>query len=376
MPGRSRCGAVLAGWLALLAPWGALAQPLYRGTVPAGTFELGEGPRRVVPRADQAVAMLADGTALLTGGSTTVGTLQTRSAETCDADAATCVVTGPMRVPRFQHAATTLGDGRVLVAGGWTHSYVVATASCEIYDPRTRAFRDVGSMHVPRGDGLILAALPDGRAVVAGGAYEGKYGEATDVVEIFDPRTERWTVIGRLQLRRNAYGGRMVDDHRLMLASGSLRCCVDNSARTRTVEMFDLRTGGGTLMRVDQWQPDGIECIAVLADGSMLWTSMNSFTVASWDGDGFIAHGSRAWPTTDNGTMQACGLVPGYAAGFGRWMVVVDTRTLEVTPLMLMEKRVAASITRLRDGRAFLTDVQLDGHVPTRTTWVLRRLPD
>jgi hypothetical protein len=66
---------------------------------------------------------------------------------------------------RYLHTATLLPDGRVLVAGG---AFTDGRASAELYDPVTGTWTPTGSMTTGR---LAFAAtlLPDGRVLVAGG---------------------------------------------------------------------------------------------------------------------------------------------------------------------------------------------------------------
>lgn len=84
--------------------------------------------------------------------------------------------------------AVTLDDGRVLVAGGWTGSG--ATAAAAIYDSDRGDWVSASPMSRPRW-GHAMARLPDGRALVAGGAEDLWTG--TETAEIYDPATDAWS---------------------------------------------------------------------------------------------------------------------------------------------------------------------------------------
>lgn len=79
-------------------------------------------------------------------------------------------------------------DGKIYVAGGRPpggHAF-------EVYDPATDRWEKLPDMPTQRNH-LAMVAL-DGKVIVAGGRFgPGAFGERTDVVEIYDPATRRWT---------------------------------------------------------------------------------------------------------------------------------------------------------------------------------------
>jgi hypothetical protein len=99
---------------------------------------------------------------------------------------------GPkMTVAREGQVAVRADDGRVLIMGGtipFTGKCGMgcvdpATASVEIYDPKTGKFSPAGSLAEPRTGGHALL-LNDGRVLVSGGS--GLYGNL-NTIEIHDP---------------------------------------------------------------------------------------------------------------------------------------------------------------------------------------------
>jgi hypothetical protein len=73
-------------------------------------------------------------------------------------------------------------DGRVLVAGGWDASGVVL-ASAELYDPGSGTWTAAGNMDEARA-GHTATLLPDGRVLMAGGAWGGS---PLASAELYDP---------------------------------------------------------------------------------------------------------------------------------------------------------------------------------------------
>jgi N-acetylneuraminic acid mutarotase len=95
-------------------------------------------------------------------------------------------------------------------AGG--HFYVIAGrdsgnfTAVERYDPRRRAWEDVPDMRTPRG-GIASARLRDGRIVVFGGENLEPGGTTIAPVELFDPRTGRWSDLPSMRTPRHGLGG-------------------------------------------------------------------------------------------------------------------------------------------------------------------------
>jgi hypothetical protein len=82
-----------------------------------------------------------------------------------------------MAFPRAQHMLTTLPDGTVLVTGGGTNSNAadVSTAvyEAEIWNPATETWTTMARMQTPRMYHATSLLLPDGRVLVAGGGRVG-----------------------------------------------------------------------------------------------------------------------------------------------------------------------------------------------------------
>lgn len=86
------------------------------------------------------------------------------------------IVGATMVVPRFDHQAVRLRGGFVLIVGGYTRANpgdpALPVPEVEVYDPFRRQFRLAGSVEEISGLGwndASVTALPDGRALIAGG---------------------------------------------------------------------------------------------------------------------------------------------------------------------------------------------------------------
>jgi N-acetylneuraminic acid mutarotase len=79
-------------------------------------------------------------------------------------------------------------DGKIYVAGGRPPG----GSAFEVYDPETDKWEKLPDMPTQRNH-LAMVAL-NGRIIVAGGRFSpGADAERTDIVEIYDPATRRWT---------------------------------------------------------------------------------------------------------------------------------------------------------------------------------------
>jgi hypothetical protein len=93
----------------------------------------------------------------------------------------------PMPTPRSGGGAAVI-DGKIYVAGGRPPG----GSAFEVYDPATDRWERLPDLPTQRNH-LAMAAV-NGRIIVAGGRFgPGAGAERTDVVEIYDPATRRWS---------------------------------------------------------------------------------------------------------------------------------------------------------------------------------------
>ena len=105
-------------------------------------------------------------------------------------------IAGQMTEERYGHFSTLLQDGRVLTAGGAATDGTDSSRSyqkrAEIFDPDTGTSAATGNLSNARMEDTGIL-LPDGRVVFASANQHS--GARTFPVEIFDPRTGRFTPI-------------------------------------------------------------------------------------------------------------------------------------------------------------------------------------
>lgn len=151
-------------------------------------------------RAGHAATELADGSVLVTGGSSRSTTM--RSAEWFDTTTGAFTALPDMTTERYFHTATRLASGEVLLVGGsggaGAHG---ATATAEIFDPVTRTFRATAGPLAKARVFHTATLLSDGRVLIVGGAGADTYDVAE--VELYDPGTRTFSTVATLSTKRS-----------------------------------------------------------------------------------------------------------------------------------------------------------------------------
>jgi hypothetical protein len=178
----------------------------------------------------------------------------------------------------FRHdaggTATALGDGSVLVAGG----DLPASPVVELYDPASRTWGLVGNMVGSR-RGHTATRLADGRVLVAGGVCCDATGEPlTNTAEIYDPATGGFQPTGSLATARGFHTATLLPDGRVLVTGGF--AAVDGST-TASAEVYDPSTG--------QFSPAGAMQVGRVLHSAILLT----------DGRVLVLGGQRASSATD-----------------------------------------------------------------------------
>jgi DNA-binding CsgD family transcriptional regulator/N-acetylneuraminic acid mutarotase len=178
-------------------------------------------------RASHVAQLLADGRVLVAGGdSADRSKLLDGDATIYDPQKDTWSATEPMITPRSQAKSVLLSDGSVLVTGGimlGDPQNQEILAGTEIYDPISNTWKSAANLTEARYD-FVISTLSKGRVVVAGGARDyDSYWEADSFVqdiELYDPRKDRWQVVGQLEHPTAAAAAALLSDGRLWVTGG------------------------------------------------------------------------------------------------------------------------------------------------------------
>lgn len=177
--------------------------PATRGFTRIGSMSTG--------RSDHSAVRVGAHQVLVFGGALALGP---NVAELVDDQTGMSVSAGALAQPRTHHAAVRLADGRVLAVGGLNRN------SAELWDPATRSWRLLNSRMAHVREFPTATLLTDGRVLVAGGDDYG-LGRPYVLAEIFDPLTERFSPVpGDLGERRLLHGAWRLRDGSVLIVGG------------------------------------------------------------------------------------------------------------------------------------------------------------
>ena len=152
----------------------------------------------------------------------------------------------PLPVPLGAASAAGLG-GKLYVAGGFVGDGDPgehATDAVLRFDPATRHWTPMAPMLTPRARFRLIAA---GEHLYALGGLPSRRQNALDSVERYDPESDRWESVAPMRKRRGAPGAVRAGD-RIVVVGGGPAPIEDPTARDRTSEVLDVRTGEWVLL--------------------------------------------------------------------------------------------------------------------------------
>jgi len=106
-------------------------------------------------------------------------------------------------------------DGRVLIVGGYYEG--IATAQAELYDPKTNVWTLTGSMNYARAE-HTASILPNGKVLVAGG--DNSTTESMNSAELYDPLTGNWSITGKMHNTRMCHTATVLLNGKVLVNGG------------------------------------------------------------------------------------------------------------------------------------------------------------
>jgi hypothetical protein len=166
-------------------------------------------PTLTIERRCHTATQLADGRILIVGGENKSGPVS--ESEIFDTDSRRLSRWAKLIIPRVDHTATLLADGRVLIVGG--RGQLGILDSTEIFDPNTYSFINGPPLHSARA-GHTATPLANGTVLIVGG-------DAVGSAEIFDPKTQSFTLLGsRLAVTRVFHSAVLLQNGKVLIAGG------------------------------------------------------------------------------------------------------------------------------------------------------------
>jgi predicted small secreted protein len=164
----------------------------------------------------------------------------------------------PLHHPRAAGGAAVVG-GKIVVVGGRVGNPAQLVTQTEVYDGT--AWRDAADIPVP-GDHLAVTA--DSNYLYAVGGRKFSAGSNVDVVQRYDPKANRWTILPRAPQTVSGAGAAIVDGQ-LIVAGGEGVTSVST-----TVQALDVSAPNATWTTLPSLTP-GRHGLGVTAIGKTLY---------------------------------------------------------------------------------------------------------
>ena len=158
-----------------------------------------------------------------------------------DAKTLTWSLRTPMPIPLCDGSAVLLKTGRVLVAGGTSptqNGFPTYSNVAELYDVRTDTWTVAPPMNFARNE-FTLTLLKDGRALAAGG--HASFDTPQSTTELYDPKANAWIPAGTMSVRRAGLSATLLKDGNVLVAGGLFQ----PPTATRSADLFRVNSGQG-----------------------------------------------------------------------------------------------------------------------------------
>ena len=160
---------------------------------------------------------------------------------------------GNMVIPRSGHSTFLMNDGRVLVVGGSGPS----TYSAEIYDPKTKKFKLAGKLNQWRSHEETITMLKNGKVLITGGSDGIK--QDFKSAELFDPQTGKSENLEDMHFYRTGHTATLLQDGKVLIVGG-----------IKKAELFDPETNKFSIIPNEMIFPHYNHSSILLNDGNIL----------------------------------------------------------------------------------------------------------
>ncbi|MEM9201052.1 MAG: kelch repeat-containing protein [Actinomycetota bacterium] len=197
----------------------------------------------------EAAEQLSDGSFIVLGSPSETG--EPGAIYRWSPDSSELTEVGQLAEPRRMPTTTVLADDQILVTGGLGITGDVL-ATTELVDAGAGTSTVVGSMESPRARGK-MAALPDGGAIITGGASvlaietdpTATLASALATTEVFDPATQTWSAGPDMASGRVTHAVAALPDGDILI-TGGLTSASGIPMMSASSEIYDAETNSIT----------------------------------------------------------------------------------------------------------------------------------
>lgn len=130
----------------------------------------------------------------------------------------------PLLIDRWDASITLLSNGKVLIAGGLEDWYNYPLKTIEIFDPITNVSRGILYSMAESRFSHTATLLPDGKVLIVGGriAYSSNTKNVTESAELFDPLTEKMTLVDSMSRVRSTHKATLLPNGKVLITGGTI----------------------------------------------------------------------------------------------------------------------------------------------------------
>lgn len=293
-------------------------------------------PSLTVARYSATYTKLLNGKILIAGGRPTNWNSGTpvSTAEVYDPYTGIISPTENMKYARARHSAALLNDGKVLIVGGTNGTSGLQVA--EVYDPSTNKFTVIGNMVAVRNSNPTAVTMSDGKVLIAGGnTGTGATSGYLNTAEIYDPSNNTFTATtGNMGSARDTLAATLLSNGKVLIFGGWNGTASSDSSLS-TCELYNPSTQSFT--QVSMSAARRLPSVCALQDGYFLvsggWsTGADTSTVNTaeiYDTTANSFSNTSGNMTVQRGSHSSVKLTDGYILLSGSWNGTASANTSE-----------------------------------------------